>query len=589
MKKILGIGLLVLLLASCANRGAGPQGGPKDTIPPVVRQCEPAQGTLNFSAKKIEITFDEYIQLDNLGANLLMSPPQQNPPEVKARGKKVTIQFQDTLYPNTTYTIDFGAAICDYREKVPLRGFSYYFATGDEIDTLETSGYIYDALTLNPMHGITVGIYANMADSAFERLPFLRIAKTDSAGMFRIKNIHQGRYRLYAVEDMSRDYRLTIGEAMAFMDTVITVEAAAPVAMDSTASDSIAPQVPEVQHKLFLFKEAQKKLYFQRAKREEQHRIQFSFSATPDSLPQIRPLSDSLHYHVAYSAQRDTVSIWLTDSMSIKQDSLFFEVRYRMTDSLYNLVWSTDTIRAIWRAPRLTAKAQEAKERAARNRRLTLSCNARKGFDIYDTLTLRCTTPLASIADTAIRLYEKRDTNRIALPYTMVPYDTMPMAIQFLAELQPEGNYELLLDSGALHDVYGITHIAANYGLTVKALTDYSTLRVKIMPYDPQARIQLMNNKDEVLRELPASEEGALFEYLKPDGYYLRLYIDRNHDQQWTTGNWSLKRQPEPIYYFPEKIQTKSNWDFEEEWDYTAIEQTQSKPKELIKVGSTKK
>ena len=588
MRKLFGIGWVMLLLASCANRGAGPQGGPRDSIPPLPKICVPEQGTLNFSGKRIEITFDEYIQLDNLAANLLISPPQQNPPEVKARGKKLTIQFQDTLYPNTTYTIDFGAAICDYREKVPLKGYSYYFSTGEEIDTLETRGFIYDAQTLNPLYGITTGIYANMADSAFERLSFLRIAKTDSAGMFRVKNIHPGKYRIYAVDDISKDYRLTIGESMAFKDSVITVQPDTPGVPDSLANDSDTQSTIPL-HTLFLFKETQSKLYFQRALREDQHRIKLLFSATPDSLPLIRPLCDSLNYHVQYSEKRDTVSVWLTDSMSIKQDSLFFEVRYRKTDSLYRLVWEIDTVRAIWRAPRLTAKAQEAKERANRNRRLKLSCNAGKGFEIYDTLAITSTTPLLSIADSAIRLFEKQDTNRIEIPCTIMPYDTLPMTIRIMADLKPEGNYELLLDSGALQDVYGITHVAANYSLTLKALTDYSTLRVKVTPFEPLIRIQLLNNKDQVLRELPAKEDGALFEYLKPDGYYLRLYFDRNDDQQWTTGSWAHKRQPEPVYYFPGKIQTKPNWDFEEEWDYTAVEQTQSKPKELIKLGGTKK
>lgn len=566
MKHFIYIVFVALCLASCASRGTGPQGGPKDTIPPVPRVSEPEMGALNFHGNRIEVTFDEYIQLDNVAANLMMSPPQQNPPDVKARGKKLMIQFQDSLYPNTTYTIDFGSAVCDYREKVPLKGYSFYFSTGDEIDTLETAGHVYDAQTLNPVKDITVGIYANMADSAFVRHPFLRIAKTDAQGAFRIKNIHPGDYRIYAVNDISRDYRLTIGEALAFQDSAISIS-------DSVGSPST----------LFLFKEEQQKLYFQRASREEQHRITMLFVGKPDSLPQIRPLCDSLHYHIQYSANLDTVSIWLTDSMSIKQDSLYFETRYRQTDSVYNLVWVTDTVRSIWRAPKLNAKALELQERINRNRRLNLSSNARKGFDVFDTLRLNCTTPLADISETAIRMYEIKDTMRMLIPFTVAPHDTLPMQIAFLADFRPEGNYELQLDSGALHDIYGITHIQATYGFLVKALSDYSTIRVNLSPFEPKARIQVLSNKDAVLRELPATEEGTLFEYLKPDSYYLRLYIDENEDGRWTTGNWENKQQPEPVYYFPQKIQTKSNWDFEEVWDYKATEQVESKPKELIK------
>ena len=154
MKKLVYIVFLVLLLASCANRGIGPQGGPKDSIPPVPVKFEPELGVLEFKGKKIEVTFDEYLQLDNVAQNLLMSPPQQTPPDVKVRGKRLIVQFQDTLRDSTTYTIDFGSAVCDFREKVPLHGYTFYFATGDEIDTLEYRGQVYDAYTMNPAEGV---------------------------------------------------------------------------------------------------------------------------------------------------------------------------------------------------------------------------------------------------------------------------------------------------------------------------------------------------------------------------------------------------------------------------------------------------
>ena len=268
------------------------------------------------------------------------------------------IQFQDTLRDSTTYTLDFGDAVCDYHEKVPLHGFSFYFSTGSEIDTLETTGYVYDAETLNPVKGVMVGIHSNKADSAFERLPFDRIAKTDSAGFFRIGNIHQGTYRLYALDDISRDYRLTVGEARAYQEETISP-------LDSTPSI------------LFLFKEEQQRLYLQKTTRDEQHKITLLFSAPQDSALSLRALrpseTDSMktdsawidpmpYIHTQYSAKGDTVTLWLTDSIAIAQDSLFLEARYQRTDSLYNLEWYVDTLRAIWRAPRLTARMKEAQE-----------------------------------------------------------------------------------------------------------------------------------------------------------------------------------------------------------------------------------
>ena len=562
MRKSLSIVLTVLVLAGCANRGVGPQGGPKDSIPPMAVKSVPENGAVNFTGKRIEITFNEYIQLDNISANLLMSPPQQRPPDVKARGKRVLIQFADSLRDSTTYTIDFGAAICDYTEKNPVHGYSFGFSTGPTIDTLETTGVVLDAENLKPMKGIIVGIHENLSDTAFTTMPFLRIARTDSSGYYRIGNMHAGTYRLYAVDDVSRDYRLTPGESIAFAEQTLSV-----TAPDTTAADSLVHG-----DTLYLFKPHQQRLYMQRTTRDERHRIRLTFSSSPDSLPVIRPLIDSLRYNMYFSPHHDTVTIWLLDSASIRPDSLYFEVHYRRTDSLYHLEWATDTVLGRWRAPRLSAKAQEAQERQRRNRRLELKSNASKKFEIYDTLRLEAATPLALIREEAIHLYERKekDTTVYPVPFTIAPHDTMPMQLLFIAPLKPGKQYELCLDSAALEDVYGVTHIAGSYPLTVKTPEDYSTIRVKIEPFDPRMRIQVLDVKEKVLREQSAEPDGTLFRYLKPDAYFLRMYRDSNGDGQWTTGSWEDKRQPEKVYTNQTKIQTKSNWDFEETWTYDA-------------------
>lgn len=572
MRKQIAIIGIVLLCAGCANRGIGPQGGPRDSIPPVPLRSVPENGALEFKGNRIDVTFNEYLQLSNVTQNLLMSPPQQHAPEVKANGKHLIVQFEDTLKPNTTYTLDFGNAVCDFTELTPLPNYTFAFSTGPVIDTLELSGYVYDAENLNPLKGITVGVYANLEDSIFTRMPFDRIGRTDSAGAFRIGNMQDGTYRLYAVDDVSRDYRLTPGESLAYAD-----ETATPAAQtDSTLT-------------LWLFSQQQQRLYMQRTQREKQHKIIIPFSATPDSMPQIRPLTDSLNYYISANPTCDTLTMWLTDSASILQDSLFLEIRYRRTDSVYHLEWAMDTLRAIWRRPRISAKMQQVMLKRQQNRKVELSSNARTGFDIYDTLRIVSTTPLKDFVADSIHLYEQIDTILKPVAFKIAPTDTLPMQLYFLSSLKAGKKYELHLDSAALHDVYGTPNKQEKFQLQLKNPEDYSTLRVKLNPYLPKARIQLLNNRDEVVRELPANPAGAFFNYLKPDVYYLRLYLDENGDKRWTTGSWDEKRQPEQVFYFPAKLQTKPNWDFEEEWDYLAVPQTVAKPAELIKASSSKK
>ena len=295
-----GLSLLLLLLffSSCANRGIGPQGGPKDTIPPRMVKEQPLNQSVNFHGKKIEITFNEYLQLDNIQQNLLVSPPQQVSPIVKAVGKKVTVEMQEDLIDSTTYTLDFGNAICDYTEKNPMRGYVFAFSTGDRIDSMEVYGRVANAEDLNPVSGLMVGLQANLHDSAFSTLPFTRVARSDSLGEFGIQNLRNGIYRLYALQDQSRDFLYQPGEGLAFSDSLVIPEYETEIVfdtiwkniadtIDSLSSVRKIDTILTIQNAyvgpadlmLWFFREDKQRHYFQRAYRDEPHIIKLQFSA----------------------------------------------------------------------------------------------------------------------------------------------------------------------------------------------------------------------------------------------------------------------------------------------------------------------
>ena len=618
--------LTTLLLASCANRGQGPQGGPRDSIPPMVLKETPLNGSLNFVGNEIVVQFDEYIQLNDVQKNVLISPPQQTPPEVKAIGKRLSVVFQEDLIDSTTYTLDFGAAICDYNEKVPLEGYVFSFSTGDMIDSLVISGKLYDAATLNPMPSVLVGIHRNLSDSALSTIPFTRITRTDSEGNFTIHNIQAGTYRLYALNDISRDYIYQPGEALAYADSLVVPSCRMEVHTDTIWQDTLGIDpltgdtlftrlvdsiyTHEVTHFypdsliLWYFEEAKQRRYFQRVYREEQHAFSLVFSAPQDTLPVIRALRpsevdslgndsswvDCLQYSILQASRNnDTLTYWLTDSLAIRMDSIYLQMQYKVTDSLYNLVDKTDTVLAVYRYPRLSEKARETFERNKRNRKLELTTNASSKFEIYDTICVKSTFPIDSLHTEMFHLWQKVDTVLKPMAIQLEKKDSMGMEVYLIATLQPENTYQLKIDSAACVDIYGACNDSIETTLKLKSKEEYSSLTVKLEAFDSLARIQLLNDKDEVIRELPATEDGVKFEYLSPTTYYLRLYIDSNADSKWTTGDWLLKRQPEPIYYYPRKLKLRANWDFEENFDHLVLPQVDSKPKALAGKDKKKK
>lgn len=618
--------IFLLLLASCANRGQGPQGGPRDSIPPAILKEVPVNGTLNFNAKEILVYFDEYIQMNDVQKHVLISPPQQTPPEVKAIGKHMSVVFQEQLQDSTTYTIDFGAAICDYNEKTPLEGYVFSFSTGDVIDSLAISGTIYNAANLDPVTEVLVGIHRNPHDSAFTSLPFSRITRANSEGHFTIHNIQPGTYRIYALNDISRDYLYQPGEAFAWSDSLITPYCEIEVHTDTIWRDTIATDplsgdtlftrlvdstfIHPVTHfypdslLLFYFEEDKQRHYFQRILRDEQHAFTLLFAAPQDSMPIIRALRPSevdslgndsawvnfLDYAIVQTSPHlDTITFWLTDSLAISMDSIYLQMQHLVSDSLYNLVPQTDTLLAVYRHPRLSEKAMETYLRNKQSRRLTIKSNASNKFEVYDTISITSEFPLDSIHTHMIHLVQKVDTLLRPLPFQLLPHDSIGMTYHLLASLQPEQTYILTIDSAAIRDIYGVTNDSIAYNIRLKALNEYASLMVKLTHYDPQARIQLLNDKDQVVRELPASPEGTKFEYLAASTFFLRMYIDHNNDGKWTTGDWLLRRQPEPVYYYPSKLKLRANWDFEENFDHLAIPQVQSKPKSLVGKAAKKK
>lgn len=611
--------LIALLLSACANRGIGPQGGPRDSIPPVVVKSTPLNGTLGYREPKIEITFDEYILLDNPSDNVMISPPQQHPADIRAIGKKIRVEFKEEMLDSTTYTIDFGNAIQDNNEKNKMKDYTFSFTTNGPIDSLEIYGQLINAEDLNPMSGIVVGIYDNLEDSAFSTLPFTRIGRTDEEGEFYIRNIHPGTYRLFALQDGSKDYMYQPGEGLAFMEETITphiditIEQDTIWRTDTVAADSslIPDSVITSQYYYFepsnlllrFFKEDKQRHYFQRALRDDAHVFSLRFSAPQTTMPTLRALrleSDPLQTDSTWvnfldycliqpSRHYDTITYWLTDSAAIRMDSIRFEMTYEWSDSLYNIIPKTDTVLAIYRAPRLTDKARALVEKKRAEATLDMRCNASTRFGIKDTLRLLLPTPLAHYETEKIHLTRHVDTSWVAHPFTATLHDSIGMTVDILADLKPEGEYQLELDSFALTDIYGLQSLKARFPLKVRSREEYASLTVKVLECPEHAYVQLVDEQDKVVRQLPASQLGSKFELLEAKVYYMRMFVDDNQDGKWTTGDWLHHRQPEAVYYSKKKLNLRANWDFEETFDWQSLPLTEQKPKSLRKDAATKR
>ena len=237
---------IVVLNTGCANI-IPPQGGPRDSIPPVLLKATPGDSTRNFTGNKITFTFDEFVDVQSIQENLVVSPSPRINPSVDFRLNTVTVKLKDSLEPNTTYSINFGDAIKDYNEGNPLKGFTYTFSTGRYIDSLELTGKVILAENGKIDTTLTIMLHTSANDSAVIKERPRYVAKLDGNGNFIFKNLPPKTFYLYALKDEGGTRRyFSDKQLFAFADKLVILNGkTVPVTLYAYAvKQSTLPLVP---------------------------------------------------------------------------------------------------------------------------------------------------------------------------------------------------------------------------------------------------------------------------------------------------------------------------------------------------------
>ena len=606
--------MLVIIGYSCASMGT-PDGGPYDEMPPKFLGSSPKLHAVNVKSTKFELEFDEFIKLEKASEKVVVSPPQLEQPDIKVMGKKVVGELLDTLKDGVTYTIDFSDAIVDNNEGNPMGHFTYSFSTGSSIDTMEVSGTVLNAADLEPIKGIQVGLHKNLNDSAFTKLPFDRVSRTDSRGHFSIRGVAPGKYRIYALMDGNQNYLFdSKTEAIAFSDSIII-----PTMMSATRQDTIwkdtltIDTIKTIGYTRFMpddiilrvFKEENTRQYFSRGQRDKENHFILKFSAKADTLPTLTGLNfDATDaFIVEPNAGNDSICYWIKDSLVYQMDTLQLKMDYLYTDSLNQLVPKTDTIylaNKLTRAQKEKLAKKEAeekeKERKKKERKgekvgpeptpfLNMKVDAPSTFDINKNIVLSFEEPVVRMDTSAIHVNVKVDTLWVKTPFLLVADSVVPRQYEILASWEPEKEYQLQIDSAAITGLYGLQTNKVEQTLKVKKLDEYGTLLLNLPGVEQTCIVELLDSSGKVLRQQAVTPEGtADFYYLAPNTkYYIRMFDDRNGNKVWDTGVFETGIQPEEVYYFPKVWEMKANFEFEETWDVHAVPIDKQKLDEIKK------
>ncbi len=538
MKKILFTILSLAIVSGCAKRG-NPTGGPIDSLPPVLINANPKLNTTNFDSEEIRLTFDEFVKLDKVQDQLIISPPlEKSAYEIKPLTgvtKKVFLKFIDSLDINTTYTINFGNSIKDNNEGNTLTFFNYTFSTGETIDSLYVKGNISDAYNIETDQYVSIHLYridSTLNDSIiFNKRPTYVSNSLDST-TYKFQNLRDGKYLIIAMKDVGDNYFFDpFYDKIGFIDSLITLP-----------KDSI------IDFKLF---KEETDLIWDKPHFINSEKIGFGYYGKLD-LKKIEinsVIPDSIDYTYTKEVMSDTIYLWLSNNSF---DSLNFNLIEKDTTKLSTIKFD--------------------RKRDTLIDSLNVSAKTVNVIHLKESFKLSSNIPIKKIEDSLISI---RDIDSILVPFVSSVNNNLD-EIDIKFEVSPSDNYRILILPNAIKDIKGVSNDTLQFNLTSQSLEDYGNIFLDVIR-NTQSKfiLHLINSNGDIVRQYDNVDQNTTynFEYIRPGEYSFRLIEDLNKNNIWDTGNYLQRVKPEPVYYFPSELEVRANWDLNETFD---LNKTQS-------------
>ena len=536
MKKLIYTVLSIVVISGCAKRGS-PTGGPVDSIPPVLINASPKINSTNFNSKEIRLTFDEFVKLDKVEEQLIISPPiDKSSYEVKPLSgvtKKVFLEFIDSLETETTYSINFGNSIKDNNEGNPLTFFSYTFSTGETIDSLYVRGNISDAFDIDTDNYISIHLYR--IDSVFnDSISFINrptyISNSLDSTSYQFKNIKEGKYLIVAIKDIDNNYFFDpFYDKIGFIDSLITL-----------------PQDSIINFKLF---KEETSLIWDKPHFINSEKIGFGYYGKLD-LKNIKiesSIPDSVQYTYTKERESDTLIFWLSKNSF---DSLNFNLIEKDTTKL------------------VTVKFDRAKDTLIDS--LSINPKTSNVIHLKETFKLSSNIPLKKIEDSLITI---RDIDSLIIPFTTSINDNLDQ-IEIEFEVSPSDNYKVFILPEAIKDIRGVSNDTLQYNVVSQTLEDYGNVYLDVIRNSEfKFILHMIDSNGDIVREFKNVNLDTTynFDYVRPGKYTFRLIEDVNNNDKWDTGNYLKKVKPESVYYFSKELEVRANWDLNETFNLNQI------------------
>lgn len=524
--------LFIEALFSCAQVVA-PTGGKKDTLAPQLVFSVPANQSKNYKGKSIEIQFDEYINVDNLQQQLLITPSVEPFFTTKTMSKGVRITFEDAFKPNTTYSFNFREAIKDITERNPAKNVRIVFSTGGIIDSLTLAGSVEDIIENKGLLDVTVGVYKYSDTLKVNKIKPYYFTKTDSTGNFKIENVAAGKYRIYAIADANNNllYDETKEKIGFLTDTLELTKSISGIKLQLAKADNSPVKVTKTRTT---------SNYYYMELNKGVKKVNIKFENPQDSIPYQLVEKNMVRVYNLKKVSQDTVKITMTATDSLDRDFDFKQkIKFKAKGK------KEDSFTEEFRYDVIPSNNQEV--------------------DIKEVgYKFKFSKPVGKIDWKKIKILndtlKKVDILEKHLSWNV---DKTEVLLKIPEALKAKEFLSLEIPVNTFQSIEGDTNKVVKQLNPIRDPEHYGLIEGQINnPQGKQYIVQLLNDKKEVVKELIHTKTGKYtFDFLTPGLYSVRLIVDSNKNGRWDWANVDKNIPAEQILHIKDKIKLKQNFE----------------------------
>ncbi len=499
MARFIALICLLFLIASCGQIGTI-SGGPKDDIAPQITSSNLDDKQLNFQEQSVNITFDEYIELNKPNEQIVLVPADAKLSS-KLSKKTLAISFENSLATNTTYTLYLNGAVKDVTEgNDSLMKFT--FSTGKQMDSLRFHCSVYDAYSKMLLPKVTVGLYAQWED------PKPRyFAQSNANGLVSFEALKAGDYFIKSFVDVNQNGQVQGTEKQGYRFESLH--------LDTAYHDTL--------------------------------KMAISLPLQVDKVKNARVIPPGMiGLHIPAEIQRNPiklngVDLGINQLIGIGEDSLLISIG-ELKETDLQLIIESDTLQV-----RNTPRQQAAK--------ITIQHIEKEG--LQDRLFFTVTDFIQWIDTSKITLRNGDDSSVVA-------FEVDYLANQFeIRPKKYMKNLKLTLSEGAITGLTTNKNTSFQKEVTWKQDRDFGDLTIQLSDTINAGIIQVIQ-KNQVIRSVPFNLTNKLdIPNLLPGEYTFKIILDQNKNEKWDPISPETKTLAEEVLLFNVPVKIRANWEIE--------------------------